>query len=158
MSNPTVYLETTVIGHLIGRIHSDPLVAGKQIATRKWWDEASSRFQVFVSELVANECAAGDTEAATKRLELLAELQHLTASLQAELLAQQLIASHAIPSTEPRDAVHISLAAVHGIEYLLTWNFKHIANPSTRNNIESTCEMAGFRPPIICTPEALMEA
>lgn len=89
---------------------------------------------------------------------VLKSLEFLAASEEADKLAERLIAGHAIPETEPRDAAHISLAAIHGIEYLVTWNFKHIANPTTRAAIESICRRAGFEPPIICTPDELSEA
>ena len=82
---------------------------------------------------------------------------HPAASTEAHELANLLIAGHAIPKTEPRDALHISLAAVNGIEYLVTWNFKHIANATTRTAIELICRDAGFEPPIICTPDELSE-
>jgi hypothetical protein len=158
MKKPTVYVETTVIGHLVGRILSDPVVAGRQTATRNWWPTATANFRLFISRLVIDECSAGDSEVATSRLAVANSLELLSASAQADRLALQLIAGHAIPETEPRDAVHISLAAVNGIEYLVTWNFKHIANATTRDAIESICRDTGYEPPIICTPDELSEA
>lgn len=80
------------------------------------------------------------------------------AESQADERARQLIAGHAIPATEPRDAAHISLAAVNGLEYLVTWNFKHIANAATRDAIESICRDTGYEPPTICAPDELSEA
>lgn len=157
MPQSTVYIETTVIGHLVGRIFADPVIAGRQTVTRLWWPNAINTHRLFVSQLVADECRAGDPVAAAERLAILDSLEFLTASVEADLLALQLIAGHAIPPTEPRDAVHIALAAVHGVEYLATWNFKHIANPSTRAAIESICRRAGYQPPIICTPDELSE-
>jgi len=157
MPKSTVYLETTVIGHLVGRIHPDPMVAGRQTSTRLWWETASSRFTLFASRLVAQECSAGDAIAAAERLKSLTSLNFLNASSEANELTDLLLAGHAVPGSEPRDAAHISLAAVNGIQYLLTWNFKHIANPATRVTIDLICRNAGYDPPIICTPEALME-
>ena len=158
MSKPTVYVETTVIGHLVGRIRSDPVVAGRQAATRNWWPTATATFRLFISRLVIDECGAGDAEVATERLAVVDSLEFLTASAEADKLAMQLITGHAIPATEPRDAAHISLAAVNGIEYLVTWNFKHIANAATRDVIESICRGTGYEPPVICTPDELSEA
>ncbi len=158
MSQPTVYVETTVIGHLVGRILSDPIVAGRQLVTREWWPTASEKYRLFVSRLVADECGAGDTSAAMERLAVVNALDFLATSQEVDELATKLIAGNAIPPTEPRDAAHIALAAVNGIEYLVTWNFKHIANPTTRLAIESICRIAGFQPPIICTPDELLEA
>jgi hypothetical protein len=157
MPKPTVYVETTVIGHLVGRILADPAVAGRQTVTRDWWPTATKNYRLFVSRLVADECGAGDAEAAAERLAVLDSLDFLAASVGADELAKLLISGQAIPATEPRDAAHISLAAVNGIEYLVTWNFKHIANATTRAAIESVCRAAGFDPPVICTPDELSE-
>jgi len=157
MTKPTIYIETTVIGHLVGRILADPVVAGRQTVTRNWWPIAKEVYRVFVSRLVADECAAGDPEAAADRLAVLDSLEFLAASPQADALAQQLIAEGAIPATEPRDAAHVALATVNGIQYLVTWNCRHIANATTRTAIESVCRNAGYEPPIICTPDELSE-
>jgi hypothetical protein len=51
-----------------------------------------------------------------------------------------------------RDALHIAVATVHGMDYLLTWNCTHIANAITRPKIELICRVAGYEPPVICTP------
>ncbi len=157
MTQPTVYVETTVIGHLVGRMLSDPVVAGRQTVTREWWKSATANYRLLVSQLVADECGAGDTDAAAARLAVLDSLEFVEAPDDTNNLAKQLIAASAIPATEPRDALHISLAAVNGIEYLVTWNFKHIANATTRDQIEEVCRNAGFEPPTICTPDELSE-
>jgi len=157
MPKPTVYLETTVIGHLVGRILADPIVAGRQMVTRNWWPIATENHRLFVSRLVADECGAGDAEVAAERLAVLDSLEFLAASASADGLAELLVAGHAVPATAPRDAAHIALATVNGIEYLVTWNFKHIANATTRAAIDSVCRAAGYEPPIICTPDELSE-
>ena len=158
MTRPTAYIETTVIGHLVGRILADPIVAGRQAVTRQWWPNATTKYCLFVSKVVADECAAGDAEAAKERLAVLDSLEFLATSPAVDELARKLIDDCAVPKTEPRDAVHISLAAVNGLEYLVSWNFKHIVNPTTRSAIERVCRDAGFVPPMICTPDELMEA
>jgi len=157
MVTSTVYVETTVIGHLVGRILADPIVAGRQVVTRLWWPQAQQKHRLFASQVVVDECSAGEPSAAAERLLILNALDLLVVRPEVDQLAGQLIATHPIPATEPRDAVHVSLAAVHGIEYLVTWNFRHIANPVTRTLIESICRLAGYVPPVICTPDALGE-
>ena len=158
MTRPTAYIETTVIGHLVGRMLADPIVAGRQAVTRQWWPTAIAKYRLFVSKVVADECAAGDADAARERLEVLDSLEFIATSPSVDELAGKLIEEFAIPKTEPRDAIHISLAAVNGLEYLVSWNFKHIVNPTTRSAIERVCRDAGFVPPMICTPDELMEA
>lgn len=158
MSRPTAYIETTVIGHLVGRMLAEPIVAGRQTVTRQWWPTAIVKYRFFVSKVVADECAAGDPDAAGERLAVLDSLEFLATSPSVDELAGKLISKFAVPKTEPRDAIHISLAAVNGVEYLVSWNFKHIVNPTTRSAIERICRDAGFVPPMICTPDELMEA
>lgn len=86
-----------------------------------------------------------------------AEITLLPTTVEAEQLAGVLIARHAVPESHPEDALHIALAAAHGIEYLVTWNCRHIANAAVRLTIERLCRDAGYEPPVICTPEELLE-
>ncbi|MFM9965457.1 MAG: type II toxin-antitoxin system VapC family toxin [Planctomycetaceae bacterium] len=152
----TIYLETTIVRHLVGRIHLNPLIAARQQATRDWWRDEASKYTVLISQLVLDECSDGDPEAAVERLEVVKNLDLIEVSDEVDALAAALIAGNAVPASEPRDAFHIAISAVNGINYLLTWNFKHIANASLRERIEQVCREAGFDPPVICTPEELM--
>ncbi len=152
----TVYIETTIVGHLGGRILDDAIIAARQHSTRAWWTTRSSRYTCFVSLLVIDECSAGNANFAEERLQIISNLDVLGGSPEADELADALLRSKAIPETEPRDAMHISLAATNGVKYLLTWNFEHIANAQLRSKIENTCRGNGFEPPIICTPDELM--
>ena len=154
----TVYVETTVIGHIAGELQIDPITAGRQAVSRKWWETAAERYRLFVSDLVVDECTDGDPIPAAERLTLLEPLETLDGAEEIDQLAKLLIAGHAVPASEARDATHISFAAVYGIEYLVSWNFKHIVNSSTRPKIEEVCRRAGFRAPKLCTPEELLEA
>ena len=154
----SVYLETTVVGHISGRLHTDTVILGRQTITRRWWNTADKRYRLFASNLVAAECGAGDTEAGQERLDLLTNIDLLDIDEETEKLANALLANHAVPKTEPRDATHIAVTAVNGIDYLATWNFKHIMNPSTQHLIEAICRDSGYEPPTICTPEQLIEA
>lgn len=153
----TVYLETTVVGNIAGRFHPDPTIAARQRVTRKWWANASAGYNLFVSQLTIDECDEGDPDAAAERLDLIRNLPLLDESEAAERLAESLIARLALPASQPRDALHIAIAAVHGVEFLVTWNFKHILNPHLQLKIADTCYEGGFVPPVICTPEQLME-
>ena len=154
---PTVYIETTVIGYLTSWPRTDVTVAGHQSTTREWWRGAPDRFHLIASQLVVQECAAGDQQAAQDRMVALKNLSLVPTTSEAEQLAEALIAGHAVPESHPEDALHIALAAAHGIQYLVTWNFRHIANAAVRLAIEQVCRRAGYEPPVICTPEELME-
>lgn len=85
-------------------------------------------------------------------------IELLASSEEVDDLSQALIDNHAVPETETRDAFHISIAAVNGIQYVATWNFKHILNPTLQAKIALVCRECGYEPPIICTPEQLLEA
>lgn len=132
----SVYLETTIVGHLAGRLHPDGFVAARQQVTRDWWREVSTLHELFISQLVLDECSEGDPSAAAERLEVVKDIDLLESSDEVDRLADALIAGKAVPASEPRDAFHIAIAAVNGVNYLLTWNFKHIANASLRGRIE----------------------
>ena len=154
----TVYIETTVVGNVAGRLHPDPLVAARQTVTRKWWATAAQTYRVLASELVLDEISAGDPTAAEERLAAIDGVELLDTSDAVEDLAAALLENGAVAASQPRDAFHIAIAAVHGVQYLVTWNFKHIANPTLQNRIASVCRDNGFEPPVICTPEQLWEA
>ena len=138
MSNPSVYVETTVVGHIAARQQSDIIVAARQLSSRRWWDTRDG-YRMVISQVVIDECFAGDATAAAERLRFLADIEVLAISADARNLAAELMAKHGIPESEPRDALHISIDAVHGIQFLLTWNFRHIANAETRAKIEQIC-------------------
>jgi predicted nucleic acid-binding protein len=155
--NPSVYVETSVIGYLTAWPRQDVTVAGHQNTTRLWWSAAADRFDLFVSQLVVRECSDGDADAVKDRLASIEGLPVLPVTPEAESLAAALIQGHAVPGSRPNDALHIALAAVHGVQYLVSWNFRHIVNASLRPAIERVCRDAGYDPPIMCTPEELLE-
>jgi hypothetical protein len=156
--NASVYIETTVIGYLTSWPRQDATIAGHQNTTKQWWSTAAERFDLFVSQLVVRECSDGDAVAVKDRLDSIAGLPVLPITPEAETLAQALIRGHAVPPSQPNDAVHIALAAVHRVQYLVSWNFRHIVNAALRPAIERVCRDGGYDPPIICTPEELLEA
>jgi predicted nucleic acid-binding protein len=133
------------------------IVAAHQRLTNKWWEERASRFEMLISELVYREAAAGDATAANLRLEAIANLKTLAITEEAVSLAELLTAKGPIPREHAADALHIAIAAVNGIDYLLTWNCKHLANAAHRSRIESLVEGPAYVCPIICIPEELME-
>lgn len=153
----TVYLETTIVGHVAGRIRPDPETASRQRVTRAWWASAQSKYNLLISQVVLDECTKGDPQAAKERLELIDSLPLLDLTEEVHYLAKDHMVHGAVPQTEPRDSLHIAVSAVHGVHYLLTWNFKHIANATLRTRIESICRDQGYEPPVICTPEELSE-
>jgi predicted nucleic acid-binding protein len=154
---PRAYLETSVISYLASRPARDLIVAAHQELTREWWEERSGDFELVVSELVLQEAGAGDPDASRSRLAVLEGIAILALSDEAVSIAEHLVDVGPIPREAAADALHIAVAAVNGIDYLLTWNCKHLANASLRVQIAALLEDAGFACPVICTPEELME-
>lgn len=155
--NPSVYIETSVIGYLTSWPQQDVTVAGHQNTTKRWWSTAAQGLDLYVSQLVVRECSEGDAAAVKDRLACIEGLPVLPITPQAESLAAALIRGHAVPDNQPNDALHIALAAAHGVQYVVSWNFRHIVNASLRPAIERVCRDAGHNPPILCTPEELLE-
>jgi len=153
---PKVYVETTVISYLTALPSRDIVQAAHQQITREWW-EGRDRFELFVSEAVLQEAGRGNAEAAARRLAALEGLPVLAVGAEVTQLAERFLQMNAIPAKAAIDAVHIAAAVVNGMDYLLTWNCAHIANAAIRAKIEHTCRSVGLQPPIICTPEELME-
>jgi predicted nucleic acid-binding protein len=102
------------------------VINSRQVATRRWWNTAADRYLLHASNLVLTECGAGDLDVASERLAILQDVDLLDIDEETGALASLLLANHAVPNTEPRDATHIAVAAVNGIDFLATWNFKHI--------------------------------
>ncbi|MBI1852011.1 MAG: type II toxin-antitoxin system VapC family toxin [Planctomycetes bacterium] len=156
MTKPAVYLETSVVGYATSRPSRDLVVAARQQITREWFALRAQRYELFVSQLVASEASGGDEEAARERTGFLHGIPRLGITDPAGELAAKLVESGAVPRNAAEDALHIAVAAVHGVDYLLTWNCKHIANATMRQAIERVCRNANYEAPVICTPEELM--
>jgi hypothetical protein len=155
MSN-RVYIETSVISYLTAWPSRDLLIAAAQEATRIWWDNRRSQYQLFASRLVVNEAGRGDPDAARRRQEMLKGIPHLIITDEAAALANQLIDQGAVPREVADDATHVAVAAVHEMDYLLTWNFRHLDNAERKPQIRSICTILGYTCPEICTPRELM--
>lgn len=153
---PTVYLETTIPSYLAARPSRDLIVSANQKLTHEWWSRRN-RFDLFVSQTVIDEAGAGDAKAAARRLRWLRGLRRLDVTDACLSLGRSLLAGTPIPLTAATDALHVATAAVHRMNYLLTWNCAHIANAAMRPAIEHVCLSAGYNPPVICTPQELME-
>ena len=153
---PKLYLETTVPSYLTAWPSRDLIRAGHQQLTKEWWQTRRAGFDIYISQFVLDEAAAGDAEAARERLAALQGLPVLDLSEPVVELAGALNASLALPQKAVTDAAHIAIAAVHGMHFLLTWNCAHIANAEMFAAIERACQEQGFSCPVICTPEELM--
>ena len=153
---PTVYIETTIVSYLVAVRTQDIIQTAHQQITRQWW-ERRDRFDLYVSRVVVAEARRGNPDAAARRLAALRGIPRLASSRRVVDLAQALVQRGTLPVQARMDAAHVGIAAAHGMEYLLTWNLRHLANASIRGKIEEVVRAVGMVPPIICTPEELME-
>ena len=153
---PSVYLETSVISYLVSRASRDLLVAANQRMTHDWWELRRMDFEIFSSQLVVREASAGDPEAARQRLDLIRETEFRELNENALRLAEVFVRRGCMPKTAVEDALHVAIAAVYGIGYLLTWNCRHIANAEIVRLLSATAHNNGFEVPVLCTPIELM--
>ena len=151
-----VYIETTIVSYLTARPSRDLIIAAHQQITLEWWENRRTDFDLYTSQFVIQESSAGEAAMAQKRLNALDMIPLLSVSPEALALARALVKKGPIPEKAETDALHIAVAAVNGMDYLLTWNCKHIANAEMQIGIGKFCRVAGFEPPIICTPEELL--
>lgn len=153
-----VYIETTFVSYLTARPSRDVVFAGHQQVTHEWWDTRRTNYELCVSQLVLDEAGAGDAQAAQERLLVLQPMLVLETTADALELAKELLQAGALPVKAADDALHIAVAATKTVPYLLTWNCRHLANAVMRPVIETVCKAKGFKAPIICTPEELLES
>ncbi|MDD5035235.1 MAG: type II toxin-antitoxin system VapC family toxin [Methylococcaceae bacterium] len=152
----TVYLETSFVSYLTARPSRTIVGAAHQQITRDWWSNKRSAFELRISELVVRECAAGNPDAAQRRLAAIDGIARLEINEQVERIALGLVRRHLVPPQVAEDALHIAIAAAHGMDFILTWNFKHIANPTLQYRIAGYLDEINLALPFICTPEELL--
>uniref|UniRef100_A0A7C2P061 DNA-binding protein n=1 Tax=Schlesneria paludicola TaxID=360056 RepID=A0A7C2P061_9PLAN len=153
---PKVYRETTIISYLTAWRSPQLVMAANQETTRNWWDNERHDFDLFISEAVILEASAGDPAAAQRRLAILQDLVELPVTNEARELTRELVDNTPLPAKALIDALHIASATVNGMDYLLTWNCRHIANATLRTAMSDTCAAAGYVMPVICTPLELL--
>ncbi|MFA6716138.1 MAG: type II toxin-antitoxin system VapC family toxin [Victivallales bacterium] len=152
----TVYLETSVISYFAGEISHDVVIAGHQASTRDFWKKLNKAFTPVISALVIREISQGSKRKAASRVQIIEGFNVIDISNEAENLADLLITRKGIPREFPEDALHIALAAVAKVDFIVTWNFKHINNPFTKNKVKEIIEGAGYICPILTSPEELL--
>jgi hypothetical protein len=155
---PSLYLETTIVSYLTARTSRDTLIARHQTLTRRWWHAYRTRHVSFVSDVVREESRRGDPQASARRLEVLSTFAEVHSTAHSYELANRVLAACKLPTDAHEDAHHVAIAALNGIEVLLTWNCAHLANPHIIPVIRRACEAYGYAAPVILTPEQLIGA
>ena len=153
-----VYCETSFWSYLSGGRTTLPHIAVKQAATLQWWQDVAPKCDIFVSQYVENESCGGEADFAGRRRESMSGATWLDGTLPEILsLADVLMREHAVPENEVMDASHIATAAIYGMDVLLTWNCRHMANPVTLPRTASLVGKAGYQCPIIITPQEFLD-
>ncbi|MCI5065760.1 type II toxin-antitoxin system VapC family toxin [bacterium] len=153
---PSVYLETSFISYATNRLSNDFLVSAHQRLSRRWWEQRREHFRFFVSEVVVAEIIRGDESAVRSRVEFLGGIESIILDDASSVLAKSFLDRSTLPKKAAQDALHVAVAAVNGIDYLLSWNCKHIVNLEVYSGIQSIIEESGYRAPKVCTPYELM--
>jgi hypothetical protein len=152
----TVYIETSILGYLTARSTKNLILAANMEITKDWWEFRRNAFILYSSEAVLDEVAQGDSEIAAQRLEILRDFPLLALNQAVQDLAAQFLARSSLPPKARVDAIHIAAATVHGMDYLLTWNCKHIANAQIQGKLAEISLDFGYVLPVLCTPNELM--
>ncbi|MBO1350563.1 MAG: type II toxin-antitoxin system VapC family toxin [Hormoscilla sp. GUM202] len=153
----TIYIETSILGYLTARATNNLILAANMKVTQDWWDSRRSSFALYTSEIVWDEAAKGDREIAAQRLSLLQPLMILDMTESAITLAQKFLQQSNLPLKASNDALHMAIATVYGLNYLLTWNCKHMANAQIQIKLSKISSEFGYNLPIICTPYQSIE-
>jgi len=153
-----IYIETSIVSYYTSRPSGDIITAARQQVTREWWEEGRNQLDTYISTLVLEEAKGGDPDAAESRLAALKGIPVLEITAEAEELASAFVKFGPIPETHAEDALHIALAVINGMDFLVTWNFHHINNARMKKEIIRVAEENGYECPIICSPEELQGA
>ena len=127
-----------------------------QQQARNWWSDERHKFDLVTSQLTLDEASAGDGSAASERHRLLDGLPLLDINSDVATLAGLLLAAHMLPQKAAADALHVAVAALGGVKYLLTLNCKHIANAHELPRVYKLLEREGFGGMLICTPAGFL--
>ncbi|MFN7925937.1 MAG: type II toxin-antitoxin system VapC family toxin [Bryobacteraceae bacterium] len=151
-----VYIETSVVSYLVARPSANPVTEANRLVTLEWWTNHRWRYETFASELVLAEASKGDAGAASRRLTGLAAIPLLPIDSGIDALARSFVSRGIVPKQASDDAMHIAVTITHGMDFLLTWNCRHIANPEVIERLEQACLQLGFRLPVLCTPAQMV--
>ena len=153
---PKVYLETSFVSYLSGRLSEDLTTLQRQLSSQRWWEQERHKFDLVVSQTVHEECLRGNEQAVQGRSAILQETTLLPLTREILEVAKRLVFPGPFPRKAEADALHVAAATVYGCEFLLTWNFKHINNAQMKRDASRIIEDYGYQSATICTPEELM--
>ncbi len=153
---PKLYVETSIISYLTARPNRDVVINANQQLAQEWWEKRQN-FDLFVSQIVIDEVSKGDVLFAKKRLDLIQDFPLIEFNDESKDLAKQILQQNVLPPKAALDVFHIAVTTVHQLDFLLTLNCKHIANAFIFRRIEKICRQFGFEPPVVCTPQEILQ-
>jgi len=157
MTKPTVYLDTNVISaYWYSGADIDGLA--RRGKTRDWWRNERRHFSVSVSAASEDELAAGKFRRQADCLRFVQKLSYLPIDGNTRHFSVTLVERGVVPAEKPGDALHMAVCAVHGIDYLLSWNYAHLVNPIAQVKLEKVCRELSFRAPLLVSPESIPKA
>jgi len=152
----TVDIETSVVSYLVARPPANTLAHQWHVWTKDWWRLRRPGFECVISAEVSREAAAGDPKASRQRLEVLSTLTELRRTPAVDKLTEVFLSAGPLPAQAKADALHLAVATIWQVDYLLTWNLKHLANAAILSRLQPVAERHGHRMPRVCTPLQLM--
>jgi hypothetical protein len=153
----SIYIETSVVSFLRENPSASPESVERQVITRRWWNLHRQRYELVTSQYVVDEASMGSPARAQERVRYLAGIPLVALSSEIDDLAAQIMARTILPKDAIVDALHIATAAVSRVDYLLTWNCSHIANPMILPRVFRALDDFGLPFPVICTPQDMLE-
>ena len=156
MDKPTLYMETTIPSYFVAEPSRDVISLGRQVITRTWWKRDQARYAIFISEVVIEEAGRGDRREVGKRREFLRPFPVLDATPEVRALIKLYLEKGVVPPGNPEDAAHRAFASIQNMEYLCTWNFRHLANVLALRRLRKMNENKGLFVPQVCAPEELL--
>ncbi|MCY2954071.1 MAG: type II toxin-antitoxin system VapC family toxin [Planctomycetota bacterium] len=153
---PRVYLETSFVSACVSN-RTDAASIYRREASRDWWQAQGPRHELFVSLAVLAELSAPAYPMSREALDWVMNIPSLEIDEEVRGFAEILVRERVMPSPVAGDAIHVAVACVHDLDYLLSWNVRHLANPNKLTHLRTICVRVGYLPPRILTPDLLWE-
>jgi hypothetical protein len=157
MKKPTAYLDTSIISAFWYE-GGDIAMMARRLHTSEWWDLERRQFAVWTSAFCEAELRAGRFPRQRDCLRMARWIRHLTVTADVRRLTEEIMRQKLVPANKSADAAHLAITAAHGIDYLLTWNYAHMANPLVQARFDALCATEGLTAPLLVSPESIPQA
>jgi hypothetical protein len=151
-----VYLETSFVSACVTNRTDVPSLYRRE-ASQDWWRTQRRMHEVFVSAEVVAELSRPSYPMSAQAREWVRDVPLLSLTEEVLGLAEVLVRERVMPGPIGGDATHVAVSCVHRVEYMLSWNVRHLANANKRRHLDKVCVRAGYLPPMIVTPDLLWE-